>query len=150
MRSVSKWMPRRWTFPKPSRFPTGITIGRPSASDRTLPDLQPGSLRMSWTYENLSMPHFPLLTYKLPRVDWGINLTPSIDGKPFAGSHWTRLEAVLPALENSYQNPGGTVSLKAIGGMTAALVRIEVASADASPHRFVVRCDSTSVGENPA
>ena len=35
--------------------PHRITIGRPDASDRTLLDLQPGSLRMAWSYENLSM-----------------------------------------------------------------------------------------------
>ncbi len=130
--------------------PHRITIGRPGASDRTLLDLQPGSMRMSWSYENLSMPHFPLLSFKVPRTDWGINITPLADGKPFAGSQWTRLEGVLPALENTYKDSLGWLSLKAIGGATGGLVRIELANTDSSPHQFVVKCDSTSVGENPA
>ena len=36
--------------------PHRITVGRPDSSDRTLLDLQPGSLRMAWTYEDLSRP----------------------------------------------------------------------------------------------
>ena len=46
--------------------PHRITIGRPDASDRTLLDLQPGSLGMKWCYENLSMPNHPPLAYKPP------------------------------------------------------------------------------------
>ena len=37
-----------------------------------------------------------------------------------------------------------------LGGMTAALVRVEMVNGDAKPHQFVLRCDSGSWGENPA
>ncbi len=76
--------------------PHRITVGRPSASDRTLLDLQPGSLRMAWTYDNLTMPNYPPLAFKTPPTAWSISITPQIDGKPLTHSRWTRLEGVLP------------------------------------------------------
>lgn len=130
--------------------PHRISVGRPSASNRTLLDLQPGSLRMSWTYENLTMAHFPLLTYKVPHTDWSITVTPLVDGKPFARSRWTRLDGVLPSLDNTYEDALGSLSMKAIGGMTAGLIHIELTNTDANPHQFVVKCDSANCGENPA
>ncbi len=130
--------------------PHRMAVGRPDASDRTLLDLQPGSLRMAWTYDNLTMPNYPVLAFKTPPTAWSINVTPQIDGKPFARSRWTRLEAVLPALDNVYEDASGTIRLAVIGGMTAALVHVEIANRDAKPHQFVLRCDSGSWGENPA
>ena len=44
---------------------------------------------------------------------WNIQITPQIDGKPFAKSRWTRLDGVLPALENVYEDAGG---YDAVGG----------------------------------
>lgn len=130
--------------------PHRITAGRPSASDRTLLDLQPGTLRMAWTYENLTMAHFPLLAFKTPRTDWNVTLTPQIDRKPLARSRWTRLDGVLPAVDNIYEDAPGSVRLEVIGGMTAALARIEVQNTDSKPHQFLLRCDSGSWGENRA
>ena len=130
--------------------PHRMAVGRPDASDRTLLDLQPGSLRMAWTYDNLTMPNYPVLAFKTPPTAWSINVTPQIDGKPLARSRWTRLEAVLPALDNVYEDASGSMRLAVIGGMTAALVRVEIANSDAKPHQFVLRCDSGSWGENPA
>jgi hypothetical protein len=40
--------------------------------------------------------------------------------------------------------------LEAIGGLTAALVRIEVVNRDAKPHQYLLRCESANWGENPA
>ena len=130
--------------------PHRMTLGRPEASDRTLLDLQPGSLRMAWTYDNLAMPHFPPLSFRTPPTLWNIQITPQIDGKPLAKSRWTRLDGVLPGLENVYEDPACTVRLEAIGGETAALVRIEIANTDATAHQVVLRCDSGTWGENPA
>ena len=130
--------------------PHRITIGRPSASDRTILDLQPGSLRMAWTYDNLAMKHFAPLSFRTPPTLWSVQVTPQLDGKPLAKSRWSRLDGVLPALENVYEAPAGSVRLEAIGGQTAALVRVVVANTDAKEHQFVVRCDSGSWGENAA
>jgi hypothetical protein len=130
--------------------PHRITVGRPSASERTLLDLQPGSLRMAWTYDNLTLPNYPLLTFKTPPTAWEVRITPQIDGKPLARSRWTRLEAVLPALENVYEDAAGSVRLEAIGGTTAALVRVELHNSDSSPHQAVLRCDSPNMCQNAA
>ena len=113
--------------------PHRITAGRPDASDRTLLDLQPGSLRMAWTYDNLSMSNYPPLAFRAPPTLWSIQITPQIDGKPLARSRWTRLDGVLPALENVYEDDPGSVRLEVVSGMTAALVRIEIANSDSNP-----------------
>jgi len=128
--------------------PHRITVGRPDHSDRTLLDLQPGSLRMAWTYEDLTK--YPLAAYVTPRTAWDIRLTPLADGKPFARSRWTRLDGWLPALDNVYEDTWGNARLEVIGAQTAALVRVAVANSDSKPHRFVLRCESASWGENPA
>ena len=130
--------------------PHRMTVGRPDASDRTLLDLQPLSLRMAWSYDNLAMPHFAPLSFRTPPTLWNIQITPQIDGKPPAKSRWTRLDGVLPGLENVYEDPACTVRLEAIGGATAALIRIEIANPDAAAHQVVLRCDSGAWGENPA
>jgi hypothetical protein len=131
--------------------PHRITIGRPDASDRTLLDCMPSYLQMSWSYDNLAMSNYPLLAFKLPITHWRCQITPHIDGRAFPKSRWTRYEAVLPALENVYEDPQGTIKLEALGGMTAGLIRIEAANTDSQPHQFRVHCGSyNSWGENPA
>jgi hypothetical protein len=143
--------------------PHRITIGRPDASERTLLDLQPGSLGMKWGYEDLSMPNHPPLAYKPPPrryvyerpfcdgIAWCFNITPQIDGHAFGKSSWTRLEAFLPALNNLYEDSNGSLRLQALGGTTAALFRIEVVNSDTKPHQFLVRGDSGNAwGQNPA
>ncbi len=135
-----------YSFATPHR----ITAGRPDASDRTLLDLQPGSLRMAWTYDNLSMANYPPLALRIPPTMWSMQITPQIDGKPLARSRWARLDGILPALENVYEDAPGSIRLEVISGMTATLARIEMANVDSKPHQFVLRCDSGSWGENPA
>ena len=130
--------------------PHRITVGRPDASDRTLLDLQPGSLRMAWSYDNLSMSNYPPLAFRTPSTLWNIKITPQIDGKPLAHSHWARLDGALPALANIYQDAPGSVRLEALSGMTAALVRVEIMNADAKSHQFTLLCDSKWPSENPA
>ena len=130
--------------------PHRITVGRPDASDRTLLDLQPGCLRMAWTYDNLAMPQYPLNAFKTPKTDWDIRITPHIDGHAFARSRWTRLDGALPGLENVYDGKAGRVRLVVMGGMTATVVRVELEAADSQPHQVTIRCDSQRWGENPA
>ena len=64
-----------------------------------------------------------------------------------AAGHWKRLDDVLPALENVYEDAAGSLRFEAVGGNSAALVRIQVANTDSKPHQFVVRCDSGAWGE---
>ena len=131
--------------------PHRITIGRPDASDRTLLDLQSGSLRMSWTYDNLSMANYLPLTFRTPPTLWSIQITPKIDGKPISQSSWTRPEGVLPGLQNVYDDAFGSVQMEAISGLTAVLVRVEIVNTDSDSHQFTIHCDSgASRCENPA
>jgi hypothetical protein len=123
--------------------PHRITVGRPTSSDRTLLDLQPGSLRMSWSF--LGLTQFPLASYTIPKQNshtWSVDITPQIDGKPFAKSRWSRADGCLPALDNHYDDPRGRLRLEVIGGQTAAVVRVEVANTDTVPHQFAVQCDT--------
>src|SRR5208337_2851845 len=94
--------------------PHRMTVARPEASEKTLLDLEPGILRMSWTYDDLRK--MPLCIYKPLETGWHINVQPLVDGKPFAESSWTRGEDFLPMLDNLYRHAAGTVRFEAIGG----------------------------------
>jgi hypothetical protein len=128
--------------------PHRITVGRPDHSDRTLLDLQPGLLRMAWSYDDLRS--YPLASFKTPPTGWEIHLTPQLDGQGFPKSAWTRLEGWLPGLLNSYEGPQAKATLEVIGGETAALVRIRATNTGAEPHQFVLVCQSLGWGEAPA
>ncbi|MCY2989545.1 MAG: hypothetical protein NTY19_16965 [Planctomycetota bacterium] len=116
--------------------PHRITVGRPDSSDRTLLDLQAGSLRMAWTYEDLT--RYPLAAFVTPATAWDIRMTPQLDGKPLASSRWTRLDGFLPALDNTYEDPRGVYRLQVLGAKSAALIRFEVVNPDQQPHQFVL------------
>jgi hypothetical protein len=129
--------------------PHRVTAGRPDASERTLLDLQPGNLRMAWTYDCLAMPQYPLNAFKTPKTDWELRLTPQIGGHAFRSSRWTRPDGMLPGVENVYEDPAGSVRLVALGGQTATVVRVELAAAGQT-REIVLRCESGRWGENPA
>lgn len=128
--------------------PHRLTVARPDSSDKTLLDLQPGYLRMAWTYENLR--RFPLAAFKTPRTDWDIHVYPEVDGKPCAKSAWTRLDGYLPMLDNVYVDGSVRVELRVAGAATAALIHVEIANASDLPRRVTLRCESMNCGENPA
>lgn len=130
--------------------PHRITVGRPDASDRTLMDLEPGSLKMSWTYDNLALPNFPPLALRIPETMWKIKIIPDIDEKPLEQSSWNRLEKFLPGFEKICSNSLGEIKLEALNGMDAALIRIGLKNTDSQPHQFVIRLDSERWGETPA
>jgi len=100
--------------------PHRITIGRPDSSDRTLLDLQPGSLRVAWSYDDLT--RYPLAAFKTPPTSWDIRITPQIDGHGFKQSRWTRPGGWLPGVDCAHEDPAGTIRLEAVGGITAAVV----------------------------
>ncbi|MEI6501282.1 MAG: hypothetical protein WCP21_09690 [Armatimonadota bacterium] len=140
--------PSRVDFSYSFATPHRLTVGRPDHSDRTLLDLQPGTLRMSWTYDDLR--GYPLAAFKTPPTNWDIHLTPQLDGEGFQESSWTRLSGWLPALLNTYESPQARVTLEAIGGQTAALIRVRATNTDKRRHQFALRCESHRFGENPA
>jgi hypothetical protein len=128
--------------------PHRLTVGRPDSSDRTLLDLQPGSLKIAWTTDDLT--HYPLAAFQTPPTRWRLTVTPQIDGEAIESSGWSRLSGYLPALHNSYESPQGCVVLKVVGAETAMLAQVTVTNTDSRPHRFLLRIDSGAWGENPA
>jgi hypothetical protein len=119
--------------------PHRMTVARPEASEKTLLDVEPGLLTMSWSYDDLR--NMPLATFKTPRTEWHVKVQPQIDGQPFVQSTWKRGGGFLPLLENDYRDPAGSVRLEAIGGVGAALVKITAYNADSRRHSFAVRCE---------
>jgi hypothetical protein len=133
--------------------PHRLTVGRPEDSHRTLVDLEPGGMRLSWSYDDLTdSRRYPLATFKTPVSAWELRLSVEIDGVPIKESRWTRLEGWLPALENIYSDPRGRVTLEVDGCRSAAVVNIRVENLDARSHRFVVTCVRPGgwSGYNPA
>jgi hypothetical protein len=124
-----------YSFATPHR----LTVGRPDASERTLLDLKPGSLRMSWSYEDLTT--YPLAALKIPPVTWEIVFTAEVDGEPLIQSRWSRVDGILPALDTLFEDPRGALHLQVTGAKTAALARIIVTNTDTLPHRFALRCE---------
>jgi hypothetical protein len=128
-------------------IPHRMTVACPESSDKTLLDLLPGSLKMAWTYEDLTS--FPLMALMTPKTTWNLRLTPEIDSHPFARSTWTRAEQYLPILKNTYFNSRGCMLLEVVGGPTAAVIRATVTNMGDKPHQYRLRCEIAS-GYNPA
>lgn len=129
--------------------PHRMTAARPDSSDKTLLDLEPGSLKLVWTYDNLL--NLPLAAFVTPTASWGVKLTPRIAGTPFPQSRWSRMEGYLPALDNGYDEPRGTMRLEVVGGGAAAMVRVTMANTGTDIVRFSLLCESQRgfFGYNP-
>jgi hypothetical protein len=130
--------------------PHRLTACTPEASDKTLLDAKPGSLRMTWSYDSLAdKPYGP---YVWPRTQWELELTPLVDDAPFASSAWRRVDGWLPALENTYRDGRGVVTLTAVGAADAAVMRVEVQNTGSVPHTLALRCVKPGgwAGINPA
>jgi len=82
--------PSRVDFGYAFGTPHRMTLALPDSSDKTLCDLQAGSLRLAWTYDDLK--RFPLCAFVTPQTQWEVRVQPEIDGQPFAqsaGRGWT-------------------------------------------------------------
>lgn len=119
--------------------PHRMTVALPEASEKTLLDLEPGALTMSWSYEDLR--NTPLAILKTPHTDWRMKIQPSLDGRALTDSTWRRGGGYLPVLVNDYTSSVGSVRLEAAGGEGAALVKVTAHNGDSQPHRFEVRCE---------
>jgi hypothetical protein len=138
-----------YSFAPPHR----LTVGCPEDSHRTLLDLEPGGLRLSWTYDDLTdTRRYPLATFKAPTTPWELHLSIEIDGDKIQDSRWSRIDGWIPALDNVYADPRGRVALKVFGCRTAAVADIQIQNLDAQPHRFVLICERPGglTGYNPA
>lgn len=130
--------------------PHRMTVARPDSSDKTLLDLEPGYLRVAWTYENLL--NIPLAAYVTPQAVWAVKMTPLLDGKPFAQSAWTRGEKYLPVLENTYTDPTATVQFEVTGGESAAVIKVTMKNTGTADAKVSVSCECQRgfFGYNPA
>jgi hypothetical protein len=136
--------PSRVDFSYAFSTPHRVTAGMPVASDRTLLDLQPGSLRISWTYDNLR--HYPLATFLTPRTEFSIEIKPHIDGHPFGKSQWTRPKGYLPGVVNTYEDSDVVLTLSAFGTQDAMPIRIEIVNNGTIERNIVIRFDAVGIG----
>lgn len=129
--------------------PHRMAVARPDDSDKTLLDLEPGSLKMVWTYENLL--NIPVASFMTPAAVWGVRITPKIDDQPLARSVWSRGDGFLPILDNTYDDPRGKVRLEVVGGETACIVRATLINTGTAPAKFSLVCESQRgfFGYNP-
>ncbi len=118
--------------------PHRMTVARPEASEKTLLDVEPGFLTVSWSNDDLRS--MPLATFKTPRTEWRVKMQPQVDGLAFTQSSWQRGAGFLPFLENEYRAAVGSLRLEIIGGMEAALVKVTAHNSDSREHRFEVNC----------
>lgn len=73
-----------------------ITLSRPQASMKTLADIAPESLQLSWSYQSLA--EMPVNIWHVPPVSWGLQVTLFLNGEPMTFSSWKRPENRLPGL----------------------------------------------------
>lgn len=130
--------------------PHRMTVARPDCSDKTLLDLEPGALRMGWTYDNLL--DVPVAAYVTPQAVWGVRITPRIGGETFSKSTWTRFEGDLPVLDNRYEHDWGVLRLEVAGGATAAVARVIMTNSSGADLVFSLSCESQRgfFGYNPS
>ena len=133
--SIAEQVNFGYAFAPPHR----MTVARPEANEKTLLDVEPALLTLSWSYDDLR--RMPLATFKTPRTEWRVKVQPRIDGRAFGQSTWTRGGGFLPLLENEYRDAGGSLRLEAIGGVGAALVKITLRNTDSREHRFALSCE---------
>ena len=130
--------------------PHRLTVSRPDSGDKTLLDLRPGSLTMSWTYDDLT--RFPLAAFVTPSTDWEVAIQPTFDAHPFPRSAWRRSEGHLPVLDNNYWDARGWLHLQVAAGSSAAVVRVQMANTGEQTHQFGLSCRAPGqlAGYNPA
>ncbi len=129
--------------------PHRITVAPPDSGDKTLLDVEPGVLRMLWSYDSLAT--YPYGAFMTPPANWSVKLLPQIEDRPFAESSWTRSEGYLPQLLNTYKDPQGEMTLEVTGAAIAAIVKVTLRNTDTQKRRFGLICESQRgfFGYNP-
>lgn len=130
--------------------PHRITAALPDSGDKTLLDVEPGALRMAWSYQSLM--DLPFSAFVTPPANWAVRLQPQVNDHAFASSTWTRLGGFLPALSNTYEDAQGRMTLEIAGGATGAMIRVVMENTGSEPARFSLVCESQRgfFGYNPA
>ncbi len=130
--------------------PHRMTVCRPGHADKTLLDVEPGKLTLTWSYEKLA--DFPLYIWKAPHLDWSVEIRVMVAGELLQQSRWTRDADGVPCLVNTYEQDGVRCVLEVVGGATAALVRATVENTGPQAQTFSLRCEHKGgwVISNPA
>lgn len=142
--------PARVDFSYAFAAPHRITAALPDNSNKTLLDVEPGGLRMAWSYQSLM--DLPFSAFVTPPANWAVKMSPQVDGQSFVKSAWTRVDGFLPALRNTYDDAKGRMTLEAAGAATATVVRVTMENATTASVRFGLMCESQRgfFGYNPA
>ena len=79
-----------YSFHQPHR----ITLSRPSASQKTLVDIERAAIHMAWSYRSLL--DCPNNVWQAPTVDWHVDITAFIDGEKAEFCDWQRIGGWYP------------------------------------------------------
>jgi hypothetical protein len=147
--AVTHWAAEAVDFSYAFAPPHRMTVGQPGASEKTLLDLEPAALTLAWTDGDLRA--VPLGVWQAPKVNWRVKLQPLIDGTPVTESEWRRAPSAAPQLVNRYRRGSVELSIDAVGGKEAAILRVRVRNGDQQPHRVALRAEVQGgwVAHNP-
>ena len=81
MAAVDSRIDFSYAFAPPHR----MTVARPDSSDKTLLDLEPGVLRIVWSYDNLL--NLPFGAFVTPPAVWSVKVGPQVDGASLHAEH---------------------------------------------------------------
>jgi hypothetical protein len=108
-------------FPFAFAPPHRLTVARPDSADKTLVDVWPDRIRLSWSFEDLGRFH-PMI-YALPLVAWEYDVTVWLGDQPVSATSWTRRAGWLPHAEVTFAQTGFVARLELVGGATAMIGR---------------------------
>lgn len=92
--------------------PHRITLSKPAGSMKTLVDLYPDLLKLSWSYYSLK--DQPVNIWSPPSIDWGLTITLGVDGYSIPLTSWKRLSDRLPGFEAYAQADGYQCMIRGI------------------------------------
>lgn len=130
-------MPPRVDFGYAFGMPHRLTAARPDSADKTLIDVWPTFVRLSWSYEDLS--RFHPMAYAVPLVDWEYDLTVEVDDALCRPMSWVRRDGWRPAATIRYEVGQTEVTLELVACTTAFVVRARATGAEAGSIRLIAR-----------
>jgi hypothetical protein len=144
------WQTKAVNFFYSFAAPHRMTIALPDDSNKTLLDVENGTLHLLWTYQNLD--YLPYDSFKTPIADWQVDIQPLINEKSFSVNKWERQEGYLPVLKNTYLNKDASVVLECAGGDIAAMIKITIGNTSELKQniRIICVCPGNWKGYNPA
>ncbi|MBN2852091.1 MAG: hypothetical protein JXQ23_05075, partial [Clostridia bacterium] len=130
--------------------PHRLTICQPEGSHKTLLDVKPGKLRISWSYDTLAAMNNNV--WKSPDVKWVLELVPLVDHEKTESSFWKRSEQGIPGLVNTYIKDDITYVIEAIGAASEDIFKISIINTGNNNRLCQLSCEHIGgwVISNPA